>query len=501
MKRARTLSIVLAALLMALVGSRAAAQPPAAPVSIEPTRQESESARWSTHYVAVRFGQDFTLHQGDSVRQVLVINGSATIAGYVRHDITVVFGTINVASTAVIDGSLVVIGGNAKIDPGAQVRQNLLIAGGTIESPAGFAPGGDHLVIGAAPVVDRVKAFLPWITEGLLLGRPIVPHLRWVWVVLLVFFLVSLALNLIFQDAVRLCASSLAARPLSTFLVGLLVLLLTGPLVLILAASVIGLAVVPFLLCAIVIAWIIGKVGVAVWIGGSVSGNPVPQGRATTVLAFVIGFALISLTYMVPVLGFIVYGLVGVVGLGAATLAFSTAYRRENPPRPKPRVPPPADIPPPPLPPPATFTPAAEPAAAVDLSSTQALLQFPRAEFLDRLCAFALDVALVLIVAGSLRVMDDPGGPVLLMLGYHIGFWTWKSTTVGGIICQLRIARVDGQPLRFVDALIRGLSGIFSIALFGLGLLWVLRDPERQGWHDRIAGTYVVKVPRNYPLP
>jgi len=82
-----------------------------------------------------------------------------------------------------------------------------------------------------------------------------------------------------------------------------------------------------------------------------------------------------------------------------------------------------------------------------------------------------------------------------------VGFWTWKATTVGGIICQLRIARADGQPLRFVDALIRGLSGIFSIALFGLGLLWVLRDPERQGWHDRIAGTYVVKVPRNYPLP
>jgi uncharacterized RDD family membrane protein YckC len=49
--------------------------------------------------------------------------------------------------------------------------------------------------------------------------------------------------------------------------------------------------------------------------------------------------------------------------------------------------------------------------------------------------------------------------------------------------------------------LIRGLSGIFSIAVFGLGFLWVLRDPERQGWHDRIAGTYVVKVPRNYPLP
>jgi uncharacterized RDD family membrane protein YckC len=239
---------------------------------------------------------------------------------------------------------------------------------------------------------------------------------------------------------------------------------------------------------------------VAVWIGGSVIGRPAPEARAAAALAFVIGFVLISLTYMVPVLGFIVYGLVGVVGLGAATLAFITAYRRENPAPPKPAVPPPADAPPPSVPPPATFTPGAEAQSAADLTSPPALLQFPLAQFLDRLCAFALDVALVLIVAGSLGLMDA-GGPILLMLAYHIGFWTWKGTTVGGIICQLRVVRAGGEPLRFVDALIRGLSGIFSIAVFGLGFLWVLRDPERQGWHDRIAGTYVVKVPRNYPLP
>ena len=28
----------------------------------------------------------------------------------------------------------------------------------------------------------------------------------------------------------------------------------------------------------------------------------------------------------------------------------------------------------------------------------------------------------------------------------------------------------------------------------------ILRDPERQAWHDRVAGTYVVKVPRAYPV-
>ena len=84
--------------------------------------------------------------------------------------------------------------------------------------------------------------------------------------------------------------------------------------------------------------------------------------------------------------------------------------------------------------------------------------------------------------------------------GYHIGFWTWKGTTVGGIICQLRLVRVDGGAAGFADALVRGLSSIFSLAVLGIGCLWILKDPERQAWHDKIAGTYVVKVPRNWPL-
>jgi uncharacterized RDD family membrane protein YckC len=48
---------------------------------------------------------------------------------------------------------------------------------------------------------------------------------------------------------------------------------------------------------------------------------------------------------------------------------------------------------------------------------------------------------------------------------------------------------------------VRALSAIFSFAALGLGCFWILRDPESQAWHDKIAGTYVVKVPRNWPLP
>jgi uncharacterized RDD family membrane protein YckC len=134
-------------------------------------------------------------------------------------------------------------------------------------------------------------------------------------------------------------------------------------------------------------------------------------------------------------------------------------------------------------------------------ASTIDLRVMPRATFMQRLAALALDVLLVAMTYAFLDFDRGPGSRFfLLLLIYHIGFWAWKGTTVGGIICQLRLTRTDGYPLRFADALVRGLSGIFSFAVLGLGYLWILKDPERQAWHDRIAGTLVVKVPANLPL-
>ena len=124
----------------------------------------------------------------------------------------------------------------------------------------------------------------------------------------------------------------------------------------------------------------------------------------------------------------------------------------------------------------------------------------PKALFRDRLAAFILDIILMIIVVNIFDSNDPFETFFLGLLVYHIGFWTWKQTTVGGIICQLRVTRVDGSPLSFADALVRGLASIFSLAVLGIGALWILKDPDNQAWHDKIAGTYVVKVPRNWPL-
>jgi uncharacterized RDD family membrane protein YckC len=144
-----------------------------------------------------------------------------------------------------------------------------------------------------------------------------------------------------------------------------------------------------------------------------------------------------------------------------------------------------------------TFEPSA---GRLEAPTPSVIESLPHASFRDRVAAGVLDLILVVLTWQLVNVYRQGNGFFLLLLAYHIGFWTWKGTTVGGIICQLRIVKIDGAPLRFADALVRGLSAIFSIVVVGLGVFWILRDPERQAWHDRIAGTYVVKVPRNWPL-
>jgi uncharacterized RDD family membrane protein YckC len=486
-----------------------------------------------------RMGGSFRLREGDEASEVVAVTGDLAIDGRVYRDVVSVAGQARLTATGVVNGSFVVIGGHAVIEPGARVDGDLIVIGAGLDAPGEFMPGGEHVVIEPAILGGRLDALVPWITQGLLWGRLIVPSLPWVWSIVALCFLAYGALNAVFDRPVRACAIALSERPLSAFLAGLLVLLLSGPVLLLLTVSLVGIIAVPFVVCALLLAWIVGKVGVARWIGlRTIPEDPeAPVARLHGVRSFAIGFAVLCIAYMIPVLGLVVWTTVGVLGLGAASLAFISGYRRENPapPRvavpPRPPAPPPYDhaVAPPFVPaapaddphpsPPGTYMPLQSPspeapvsepapAAAPHVGAAVApavgafeLLAFPRAAFRDRLAAFLLDVILVLLATVLLGVDGDPPQQFLLFLvAYHVGFWTWKATTVGGIICQLRLVRVDGGSLRFADALVRGLSSILSLAVLGLGGLWILRDPERQAWHDKVAATYVVKVPRHYPF-
>ena len=124
-------------------------------------------------------------------------------------------------------------------------------------------------------------------------------------------------------------------------------------------------------------------------------------------------------------------------------------------------------------------------------------LALKRAGFWERMGAGFLDIILVSILG---HFVGGPPFSFLVALAYFAGMWTWKGTTVGGIVLNLKVVRHDGRPVDFAVSLVRALGAAFSLVVLFLGFLWIAFDREKQGWHDKIAGTVVVRQSRATPL-
>jgi uncharacterized RDD family membrane protein YckC len=83
---------------------------------------------------------------------------------------------------------------------------------------------------------------------------------------------------------------------------------------------------------------------------------------------------------------------------------------------------------------------------------------------------------------------------------YAAAMWKTKGTTIGGIICDLRVVRLDDRPLDWPTSIVRALGCFVSLIVAGLGFIWVAFDDQKQSWHDKIAGTTVVRLRKSNPL-
>ncbi len=77
-------------------------------------------------------------------------------------------------------------------------------------------------------------------------------------------------------------------------------------------------------------------------------------------------------------------------------------------------------------------------------------------------------------------------------------FWIYKSATPGKMVLKLRIvdANTGGKPSNG-QLVVRYLGYYVSTIPFLLGLIWVGIDKRKQGWHDKLANTVVVREQRS----
>lgn len=125
-----------------------------------------------------------------------------------------------------------------------------------------------------------------------------------------------------------------------------------------------------------------------------------------------------------------------------------------------------------------------------------------------RLAASATDAALLLgghlgVMGAILLIAPDPSAhdialawasPIIIWLGVWL-CWTLWGATPGKLFWRLRIVDRQGRRLTPARAALRCLTYGLAALPARLGFLPILWDPRRQGWHDRLAGTLVVRTP------
>jgi uncharacterized RDD family membrane protein YckC len=77
---------------------------------------------------------------------------------------------------------------------------------------------------------------------------------------------------------------------------------------------------------------------------------------------------------------------------------------------------------------------------------------------------------------------------------YWILTWSLMGASLGQRALGLRVVNAaDGKNISIGRAAVRFVGYIVSVIPFAIGLIWAGFDHQKQGWHDKIAGTFVVR--------
>lgn len=83
-----------------------------------------------------------------------------------------------------------------------------------------------------------------------------------------------------------------------------------------------------------------------------------------------------------------------------------------------------------------------------------------------------------------------------------IVFWVFKQATPGKMAVSARIVdATTGQPASTAQLVGRYFAYFVSTLPLFLGIIWIAFDKRKQGWHDKLAGTVVIKKTNSGPEP
>lgn len=448
---------------------------------------------------------------GDAV----AVLGPLTSKGSIGRGAVGVLGSVEIDGP--VGGEVVSVLGDLKLGPNAVIERDIVLVGGKFTKDPQATLKGKQVTVPFIGGVGDISWLTTWLKQCVFKARPLAfgEHLGWAWLVAFSFLGFYVLIALVLRGGIDKCVATLDTRPGLAILSAFLTVLLSPVVMVLLVATVVGIVIVPFLATGLIVAKLVGKAVMLAWLGRRLTRFLGEGPFAHPAVAVLVGGLIVMLLYTVPVFGFLLYKTLSWLGLGVVVLTIALAMRRERPPAPAYAVlaPVPAA---PGMPPVAGGAPAAMGFAAAESAAgapAQAAPGLPavalaRAGFWIRTGALALDGLLIGMLLGfmsslvprALQIGHGPGGLLLVLAVYAAIMWKQKGTTIGGIVCGLKVVRLDSREIDWATAIVRALGCFLSMIVVGLGFIWVAFDSEQQSWHDKIAGTVVVRVPKGVSL-
>ena len=249
----------------------------------------------------IKIGSDVHIEKDMRVEDAVAVGGSVYVDGIVDGDAVAVGGTIHLGEESIIHGDAVTVGGTIEKAEGAMIYGTTVDVG-SFDFENIFA--GKHF-FGGHRGIPKIFTIIPLI--GL--------------------FALVLLLSVLIPAELGTVASNIKNEPIIMFLWGMLGVILIVPLAVMLAISIIGIALIPLEVLAVFLASLIGYIAVAIIIGKKLL-RALNKDNPSVILSAILGVLILWLVGLIPIFGSIVMVIAWIIGFGAVIIAVARRNKK-----------------------------------------------------------------------------------------------------------------------------------------------------------------------------
>jgi len=254
----------------------------------------------------IKIGGDVTIEAQQKVNNIVVVGGQITINGLVEGNVIAAVGSIVLTNKAVVRGNVVCIGGVVAKGNGSQVY-------------------GDITEINSSNISSAIASVLSGDWEG----WPLIINFIYLCFFAAIFIIALLMAILIPRPLIAI-ANMIQNNKTKSFFWGLFATLAIPPFFFLLIISIIGITLIPLIFAALLLAFVLGFIGVSALIGNFILTKIFRKHKKSLVQETVLGLILLWSIGWLPYIGWIVKVIAITFGLGGVLLSlFNRTHQRD----------------------------------------------------------------------------------------------------------------------------------------------------------------------------